>query len=103
MTGPFGVGSYIPGVGTDYMFMAETARLKVGQISKAIEGSNGVYIIQLLNKTPFDTTAYKIQRMTMMQQLMQQEKSSIATEWLQHLKETASIVDNRSKIFSQQQ
>ncbi len=103
VTGPFGVGSYIPGVGTDYMFMAETAQLKVGQVSKAIEGSNGVYLIQLLNKTPFDTTAYKIQRMTMMQQLMQQEKSSIATEWLQHLKETASIVDNRSKIFSQQQ
>ncbi len=103
VTGSFNFASYVPGVGKDYMFMAEASRLKAGQISKAIKGNNGVYLIQLLSKTPFDSTAFKIQRMTLMQQQMQQEKSSIVSEWLQHLQKTASIVDNRAKIFANNQ
>lgn len=99
VTQPFGPGGYVPGVGRDYDFAAATAELNVGQISKAIKGEVGVYLIQLLSKTPFDSTTYKIQRMAMMQQLMQQEKSGIVNDWLQQLKESASIEDNRAKIF----
>ncbi len=100
-TGPFSPASYVPGVGRDYTFLAEAARLKVGQISPAIKGNAGVYVLQLLSKTPFDTTAYKIQRLTIMQQLMQREKSRVVNDWLQNLKETASIEDNRAQIFRQ--
>ncbi len=99
VTGPFSPATFVPGVGRDFNFMAEAAKLNVGQISQAVKGNMGVFIIQLLSKTPFDTTAYKIQRMTMMQQLMQQEKSNVITNWLQGLKEKASIEDNRAKIF----
>lgn len=81
--------------------MTGAAKLNVGQISPAIKGTAGVYVIQLLSKTPFDSTTFKIQRLTLMQQLMQREKSSIVNDWLQNLKETASIEDNRSKIFRQ--
>ncbi|MCL4510734.1 MAG: peptidylprolyl isomerase [Bacteroidetes bacterium] len=99
VTGPFSPATFVPGVGRDFNFMAEAAKLNVGQISQAVKGNMGVFIIQLLSKTPFDTTAYKIQRMTMMQQLMQQEKSNVITNWLSGLKEKASIEDNRAKIF----
>ncbi len=101
VTGQFGLAGYIPGVGRDYAFMTGAAKLNVGQISPAIKGTAGVYVIQLLSKTPFDSTTFKIQRLTLMQQLMQREKASIVNDWLQNLKETASIEDNRSKIFRQ--
>jgi peptidyl-prolyl cis-trans isomerase D len=93
------MSGYIPKVGRDYTFDAEAMRLKPGQISPAFKGTNGVYIIQLLSKTPFDSTAYKIQRLTLMQQLMQQEKSRIVGDWLQQLRQNASIEDNRARIF----
>jgi hypothetical protein len=34
-----------------------------------------------------------------MQQMMQEQKSRIVSDWIQQLKETASIEDNRSKFF----
>ncbi len=102
VTGQFPPASYVPGVGRDYAFVAEANRLNPGQISKPVAGSSGVYIIQLLSKTPFDSTSFKIQRMTMMQQQMQQEKQRIVSDWLQNLKNSASIVDNRSRFFTSQ-
>lgn len=98
-TGQFGPTGFVPGVGRDFSFVAEAERLKVGQISKAINGTGGVYLIQLLCKVPFDSATYRIQRVTLMQQLMQQEKSRIVNDWLTNLKETASIEDNRAKLF----
>lgn len=101
VTGKFGYDSYVPGVGRDFNFLAEAASLRAGQISPAFKGSSGVYIMQLLSKTPFDSTTFKIQRLTIMQQLMQHEQSNIVNTWLQNLKNSATIVDNRSKIFTQ--
>jgi peptidyl-prolyl cis-trans isomerase D len=99
-TGAFGPSGYVPNVGRDFNFLAATASLHPGQISQPFEGTNGVYIVQLLSTSGFDSTTYKIQRISIMQNLMQQAKQRIVTEWLQQLKESASIEDNRSKIFS---
>ncbi len=102
VTGQFAYDSYVPGnVGMDFNFLAEAANLKVGQISPAFKGRSGVYIMQLLSRTPFDSTAFKIQRLTIMQQLMQREESGVVSNWLQNLRKSATIVDNRSKIFQQ--
>jgi peptidyl-prolyl cis-trans isomerase D len=98
-TGPFAPSGYVPNVGRDFNFVAAATNLHVGQVSKPFEGTNGVYIIQLLTSTGFDTTAYKIQRISIMQNMMQQEKQRIVSDWLQQLKDNASIEDNRSKIF----
>ncbi len=100
VTGQFGMSSYIPGIGRDYGFLAQASLLKPGQTSPAFKGSNSVYVMQLLSKAPFDSTAFKIQRMTIMQQLMQEQKSQIVNDWLLSLKNKAKIVDNRSKIFT---
>ena len=98
-TGTFGPNGYVPKVGRDFTFAVEAAKLRAGEISQPFQGTSGVYIIQLLSKTPFDSTEFKIQRMTLMQQLMQQEKQRVVSDWLQQLKDNASIEDNRSKIF----
>ncbi len=101
VTGNFGLDGYLPGLGRDFNFAAQASMLKVGQISPAFKGNSAVYVIQLLSKTPFDSTSFKIQRLSIMQQLMQQQKSQIVSDWIQNLKSSANIVDNRSKIFTQ--
>ncbi len=98
-TGSFTSSGYVPNVGRDFNFVAVAANLRLGQISRPFEGTNGVYILQLLNSTGFDSTAYKIQRISIMQNMMQQEKQRIMSDWLQQLKDNASIEDNREKIF----
>jgi len=98
-TGPFSVTGFVPNVGRDFNFVAAATNLHIGQISAPVSGANGVYIIQLISSTGFDSTAYKVQRISIMQNMMQQEKQRIVNEWLQQLKENASIEDNRAKIF----
>lgn len=98
-TGAFAPTGYVPNVGRDFDFATLATNLRVGQISKPFKGTNGIYMIQLLSSTGFDTTAYKIQRISIMQNMMQQAKQRIVSEWLQQLKDNASIEDNRSKMF----
>jgi len=101
-TGEFGLAGFVPNIGRDYDFVATAENLRVGQTSQPFKGTSGVYVIQLLSSTGFDTTAYKIQRISIMQNLMQQEKQRVVTDWLQQLKTNASIEDNRAKIFRQE-
>ena len=101
-TGAFTPSGYVPTVGRDFNFAAAATNLRVGQISEPFEGTNGVYMIQLLSSTGFDTTAYKIQRISIMQNLMQQAKQTIVNDWLQQLRANASIEDNRSKVLRQE-
>lgn len=98
-TGSFAASGYVPSVGQDFNFVAVATNLRPGQISKPFEGTNGVYIIQLLSSTGFDSTAYKIQRISIMQNMMQQERQRVVSDWVQQLKDNASIEDNREKIF----
>jgi len=101
-TGAFAPSGYVPNVGRDFDFVAVATNLHVGQISEPFEGTNGVYIIRLLSSTGFDTTAYRIQRISIMQNLMQQAKQRIVNDWIQQLRASASIEDNRSKVLRQE-
>lgn len=98
-TGEFNPLVFVPGIGRDFSFMAQVYKLKPGQISKPFNGLRGVYVVQVLYKSPFDSTSFAVQRLTLMQQMMQEQKSRIVSDWIQQLKETASIEDNRSKFF----
>ena len=98
-TGTFTPTGYIPTIGRDFNFVTIVKNLHLGEISKPFKGANGVYIVQLLSSTGFDSTAYKIQRISIMQNLMQQAKQRIVSDWIQQITASASIEDNRSKIF----
>jgi len=98
-TGPFPASGIPSGVGRDYTFIGTVFALKLGEISQPVAGARGYYLIQLLNKTPFDTTAYKTQWQTLRDQLLQDKRNTFITNWMTRLKENAEIVDNRDKFF----
>lgn len=98
-TSPFLPISGVPGVGRDIIFVGVVEALAVGQISSPFAGARGVYIVQLLSKTPFDETAYEAQRETIRNQLLQDKRSRYVAEWLAKLKETANIEDNRDQFY----
>lgn len=98
-TGPFSAGSGVPGVGLDLNFVGVVEGLNVGQISAPFIGFRGVYLVQLLSKTPFDSTAYANQREILRTQLLQEKRTRYVTQWLGKLKESADIVDNRDLFY----
>ncbi len=95
-TGTFTLGGTIPGVGRDPAFLGTVAALKVGEISPAIQGLRGAYLIQLLSKSAFDSASYASQRETLRSRMLQEKRNRFFGEWLQALKDRAEIDDRRS-------
>lgn len=98
-TGPFLASAGIPGVGRDQNFLGVVEGLNPGQISAPFSGFRGVYLVQLLSKTPFDSTAYASQREILRTQMLQEKRNKYVAEWLAKLKETADIEDNRDLFY----
>jgi peptidyl-prolyl cis-trans isomerase D len=98
-TGPFTPAGTIGGVGRDPKFTGEALALKPGDLSKPFEGMRGYYILKLLSKTPMDTARYAVERTTLRDQILQEKKSKLISDWLTALRTKADIVDNREKFY----
>ena len=96
---PFTFSGYIPGIGRDLNFMGALQTLKTGDISNPIESNRGVYIIQLISKSAFDSTAFNAQRAELRNQLFAEKKNRFFTEWSDQMKKSAELVDNRDMFY----
>ena len=94
--GPFTTGGSVPGVGRDLAFMGGVMGLKVGEISPAIQGARGAYLIQLLSRTEVDSAAYAVQRESIRSRFLQEKRSRFFGEWIEALKAKADIDDRRN-------
>jgi peptidyl-prolyl cis-trans isomerase D len=98
-TGTFTLAGTVPGVGRDPNFHGAVSGLALGQISTPVQAFRGVYLIQLLYRSAFDSAAYATQRESMRTQMLQEKRNRFLTDWLAKLKESASIEDNREMFY----
>lgn len=98
-TGSFTLSVGPPILGRDPAFIGAVSGLAVGQISAPVAGSRGAYLIQLLSRSPFDSTAFKAEHDGLRTQLLQEKKNRFLTDWIAKLKESADIEDDREEFF----
>lgn len=98
-TGPFNLGGSIPGIGRDMSFFGAVAPLAPGQISPAIIGARGAYLIQLITRSDVDSNAYASQKEILRSRMLQEKRSRFLADWLGKLKEQANIEDHRDIFF----
>lgn len=99
-TGSFSARGPVPIVGNDYAFIAEAQKLPLNKISDPLKGQKGYYLLKVLERTPFDSSAFDIQQSSLRTQILQQKKNTFFNEWLSELRKSADIVDNRNRFFS---
>jgi parvulin-like peptidyl-prolyl isomerase len=85
----------VPGIGRDPKFVGAAEGLALGAISNPVEGLRGAYLLQLLSKSVFDSTAYAAQREALAGRLLAEKRSQFVNNWLQQLRDKAEIQDNR--------
>ena len=85
--------------GRDPAFAGALEALSPGRISKPLAGLGGVFLVQLLGKSDFDSTAYRSQRPAILNELFLAKRDRYFTEWTQSLRESATIVDNRDLFY----
>lgn len=98
-TGVITPAQSIPNVGVDYAFTSAVAKTKVNSVTEPVKGNRGYYVIYITQKTPFDASAYSVQRNTMRDNMLQEKRSYFLNQWLTELREKADIEDNRRSFF----
>jgi parvulin-like peptidyl-prolyl isomerase len=91
----------VPGIGKDWAFIEASLNSPINKVTDPVKGFRGYYLIKVVQRTPFDSSAYEIQRNTLRDNLIRQKQSTVLSEWLAQLKKDADIVDNRAKFFGQ--
>ena len=98
-TGPFKAQDAPAGVGRDLAFVGHVSVLKPGEISKPFEGARGYYIVKLLSRSAFDSTQYVSTKNTMKEQILQEKRNRLFSDWLTALRDKADVEDNRDKFY----
>lgn len=98
-TGRFNSTTSIPQIGKDNAFIFAALNMKVGETSEPVKGLRGYFIIKLLEKTPFDSTAFKAQIATLRNSLYQEKKSTALSTWITEIKDKADIEDKRYMFY----
>jgi parvulin-like peptidyl-prolyl isomerase len=98
-TGPFKAQDAPPGIGRDNVFIGHVASLKPNETSKPFEGARGYYIVKLLSKSAFDSTQFASTKNTLKEQILQEKRNRLFSDWLTALRDKADIEDLRDKFY----
>lgn len=98
-TGRFNAQSNLPDIGKDWGFINAALEMDKGETSGPVKGLKGHYIIHILDKSPFDSSAYKIQSATIRNNILQEKRNAYLTQYLARIKAEADIVDNRQLFY----
>ena len=97
--GPFKATDALPGIGRDGAFTGTVERLKQGETSKPFEGLRGYYIVRMLSRSAIDSTRFAAGRQALRDQILQEKRNRLFTEWRNDLREKADIEDHRDKFY----
>ena len=98
-TGRFNSTTTIPNIGRDNAFIQTALSLNKGETSEPFRALRGYYVIQLTEKTEFDSSAYKTQSSVLRNNLIQEKKNASLNTWLTMIKDKADIEDNRYLFY----
>ncbi len=99
-TGKFPAAGPVAKIGRDFGFLEKAKELKLNTISDPVKGNRGYYLIKVTYRTPFDSSAFAIQKNTLRNSLMEQKKRSFFNEWIAGLRKNADIVDKRYLFYN---
>jgi len=98
-TGRFNSETNIPGIGKNYAFIQTSIYADPNVILEPAKVGTGYFLIKVISKSPFDSTAYSMQSSTIRNNIVQQKKNTVVSLWLNALKEKSEIVDNRHLFY----
>jgi peptidyl-prolyl cis-trans isomerase D len=98
--GPYARVDFVPGIGRLNAAVGAGFGLNVGEVSRAVEANNNVFIIELADYFPVDSSAFEDERVALRDELLGVAQESRLQDWLQGLREVAHIIDRRDEILN---
>jgi peptidyl-prolyl cis-trans isomerase D len=88
----------VPGIGQLNEAIGAAFTLPVGAVSAPIETRNGVFVIRVDRRVNADRAAFEAQKQVQRQQLLGGLRQQRVREYLENLRQSADIEDNRKEI-----
>ncbi len=99
-TNLFNRTGYVPVVGREAKFIGNAFALeKINDVAKPVEATRGYYLLQLMEKTEFDSTDFNSNKDNLAVQLLQQKQNQAFANWYASVKAKADIKDDREKYY----
>lgn len=98
-TGVFSPNGSIPNIGRDYAVIYACTKSEINKVSDPVKGFRGQFLVKVLERSSFDSSAFNMQRTQIRDQLMQEKRNVYVNQWLEKLKKDADIVDKRYFFF----
>lgn len=96
---PFTRTDFVPGLGRRNAAVGTAFGLEEGEISDVVQTEQNAFIIQLLDRLPADSAAWRAQKEDQRQRMIRQIEQQRLQKWLQALRENAEIEDRREEVF----
>jgi peptidyl-prolyl cis-trans isomerase D len=88
-----------PKIGNDPALNNVLLSMNDGQLSNPVKTQRGVFLIYMMNSTPFDQSDYDLKSPDIRRQLITEKQQSLIQEWIAELQNKADIEDNRDMYF----
>ena len=98
--GPYTRLDFVPGIGRLNAAVGAGFGLNIGNVSGAVEANNNVFLIELADYIPADSTAFEDERLVLRDELLGVAQQSRLQDWLQGLREVARIIDRRDEVLN---
>ncbi len=101
--GPSTRMDFFPGLGYQNDAVGTAFGLEMNEISDPVVSDNNVFLIQSLERTPADSTAWEEQKEAQRQQLTYTVQQQRMQQWIEGLRDAADIVDRRDQVLQSSQ
>jgi peptidyl-prolyl cis-trans isomerase D len=98
-TDPFSRNDFVPGLGRQNAAIGAPFGINQGEFSDVVTTPTNAFILQVMDYQAPDSAAWEAQKNIQRRQLVAIEGQNRLGEWLQGLRDAATILDNREAVF----
>jgi peptidyl-prolyl cis-trans isomerase D len=98
--GPFSRDDFVTGIGRYNAVIGAAFGLPVGQVSDVVSTSTNQYVLEVLDRTEPDSTAWRAQLPQQRLQAVAVVQQQRLQEWIEALRANARIVDRRAIVLA---
>ena len=99
----FSRSDFVPGLGRQNAVLGTAFGLESGEVSDVIETNGRAFVIELLQRTPADSTAWEDQKVAQRAFIAGTIQQQRLEQWIEGLRARANIVDRRREVFQAQE
>lgn len=100
--GPFTRNDFVPGMGRQNAAIGAAFGLEPGEVSDVVTTPANAYVIELISRTPADSTAWRAQLQQQRQTAIRTEQQQRLQEWIEGMRAAAEINDRRDVVLAPQ-